>query len=496
MIIVTPSQMADIDRETIQSQGLPGLVLMENAARSCLPFIPEGQAVTVLVGPGNNGGDGLVLARALKEQGRTVNCLLLSSSRSEDAQIQHKLSENWGVTHHDCSDEQKLAVALSGLPPQDILVDALFGTGLSRALEGRWKKIVEWCNSSPDHQFSIDIPSGIDGRNGQILGIAVQAQQTVTFGCLKPAHLLYPGKQFCGQVHLTEPGFHPEALQKYDRVQLFEEEWAKRFLPACWPTMHKGDNGRLLLVTGSSTYPGAGILSVLGAVRGGAGLVTYSCDEQQSQHTLSWCPEAMPVSRPELPDLNQYNAIVVGCGLGRQAASLGLEVMRKAPCPLVIDADCIPYVAELPSTTTHQSVLTPHPGELAKLLGKSVEELEMDRIATARSTARDFGCVVCFKGKPTVTAAPDGRTFVNSTGTPNLAQGGSGDLLAGIIGAYLAYGLPSLEAAACGAYIHGLASQLASEQFGARGVSAHKIAELVPIAYRNAVGKTGTFPVF
>lgn len=489
MNVVTPSQMAEIDRQTMESHGLHPLVLMENAARSCLPHLPAGRRVTVLVGPGNNGGDGLVLARALKEAGRQVRCLLFADKLSAQAESQRQLALTWGLHLTSVFDQQALEDQQHLLEQSDLIIDALFGTGLSRELEGRFKAAVTLANSSPAQRFAIDIPSGIDGRNGAVLGAAFRAHSTVTFGCLKLAHVLYPGRTHCGELHLTQPGFHPDALEMYDQVQYFGKEWAARFLPKPWPTMHKGDNGKLLLVTGSSKYPGAGALSVMGALRGGAGLVTHSCDPHSTNAVLSLAPECMPLPRPQFPDLQSFHAIVVGCGLGPDTDTMGAEILKQATVPMVVDADAIPLIKELPAEQRARLVITPHPGEMARLLEMSVDNLEKRRVSVAQEAAATFNCVVCLKGAPTVTASPDGRAFINSSGHSVLAQGGSGDLLAGLIGAYLAYGLPSLEAAATAAYIHGLAAELAAEKLGQKGTTAHLVANLVPIAYSITVGK-------
>lgn len=491
MNIVTPAEMTEIDRLTIEKFGLNSLVLMENAARSVLPHLPEG-SVGILVGPGNNGGDGLVLGRALAEAGRDVEILLLSEKLSKDSQIQRALAEAWNVPVHHFSEKNLEMIC----ERSDVLVDAIFGTGLDRELKDHWRSTVEFVNQRAIHRLAIDIPSGVNGLNGQIMGAAIEAHTTVTFGCLKPAHLLHPGKERCGDLHLTQPGFHPQALAQYDKVQLFTQRWAERYLPKLWATAHKGDNGRLLLVTGSLKYPGAGILSVIGALKGGAGLVTHSTELELISSLLASCPEAMPLCRPEAPDLNKFHAVVVGCGLGDQAKTIGLEILRNSKLPTVVDADCLEHIAEVPKDERQHFVVTPHPGELARMRATTVEALEKNRIQSALDSAEELGCVVCFKGSPTIVASPDGRAYLNCTGNPILAQGGSGDLLAGIIGAFLAYGLPPLEAAACAVYIHGLAADLAAEKFGSRGVPASQIAELVPIAYEESVGNPSPFPVF
>jgi len=495
MHIVTPSEMAEIDTSTMSAHGLPQLVLMENAARSVLPYIPEGKT-SLLIGPGNNGGDGLVIARALKEKGERAKAFLLSENLSEDGATQRRLAEEWGVETELISDEESLSNLQRELAQSSVAVDALFGTGLSRPLEGRFRKAVEMVNEANLQRIAVDIPSGIDGRNGQKLGEAIKAHTTVTFGCYKRGQLLHPGRAHCGTLELTQPGFHPKSLSRFDRIQLFTPEWARKLLPNNWETMHKGDNGRLLLLTGSEQYPGAGIISTLGALKGGAGLVTHCSPSTTHNALLQWAPEAMPLAREQrLPDLSPFNALVIGSGLGPDAPSLGRSALESGTQPTVVDADCLQFVKELTPERRKQCILTPHPGEMSRLTGRPVKELESDRITSALEAAKELGAVVLFKGNPTVTAAPNGRVFVNSTGNSILAQGGTGDLLAGLVGAYLAYGLPAEEAAACGAYIHGLAADLARKKIGSRGITATKICELVPIAYEKSVGNRSYFPV-
>ncbi len=488
MNIVTPAEMEEIDRETIEEHGLNSLVLMENAARSSISYLPDGR-VGVLVGPGNNGGDGLVIARVLAEQGRMVEVLLLSEKRSTDAETNLQLAKKWGVPCRHFLEGDKEEKALQFLADKQLIVDALFGTGLTRELEGRWKRLVELVNASSASIAAVDIPSGVNGATGQTLGAAVRAHLTVTFGCLKRGHILMPGRDHCGQVRLTQPGFHPQALRRFEQVQLMNRDLARVTLPKVWPTMHKGDNGRLLMLTGSTKYPGAGILSTLGALHAGSGLLTHSWPPELNQTLLQWAPEAMPHPRAQAIDWENYNAAVVGSGLGPDSETFGLQALRDCPLPMVVDADALTLLNERSENLRESLVLTPHPGELSKLTNRPVKELEESRIEAAIEAARQWNCVVCFKGAPTVTASPAGKAFINGSGNPVLAQGGTGDVLAGVIGAYLAYGLPPLEAAACGAFVHGVAADLALQRVGPRGATAHRIAELVPFAYAEIVGK-------
>lgn len=491
MILVTPSEMESIDSDTIHHRGLGSLVLMENAARSVLPHLPPGP-VTVLVGPGNNGGDGLVIARALRESGRPVEALLLSEKLSPDALSQRDLAHEWGVPLRACfTDDGPLPAFKAG----EVVVDALFGTGLARNLGGRFAAILEAANRSDTYRVAVDIPSGVDGATGQILGTSFQAHCTVTFGLLKRGHVLHPGKERCGRLILTQPGFHPESLTRHDKVRLVTPELVRSLLPAGWETMHKGDNGRILLMAGSAVFPGAGILATLGALRGGGGLVTHAGDRQTQQSLLACAPEALVVERENLADLQAYNALVLGCGLGPDTETYGPDLLTQFSGPVVVDADALPLVARFAKEKRRDWVLTPHPGELSRLLERPVADLEKDRIGTALEAAAHLGAVLCFKGSPTVCASPEGKALVNSTGGPVLAQGGSGDVLAGLIGSYLAYGLPPLEAAAAAAYVHGLAADLQARDGCPKGPGARALAERIPQAFGLAIGKDSAFAV-
>ncbi len=483
MLIVTPQQMDMIDAETIHESGLSSLVLMENAARSVLPHLPDRGSVTVLVGPGNNGGDGLVLARALKEQGREVEAVCFSRKLSKDAQVQKGLAKTWNVPLPEWLETTVPDEYSRHLEGNRVIVDALFGTGLSRPLEGHYAQAIDFFNRSTGRRLAIDIPSGLDGKTGQVLGIGFKAHKTVSFGLAKWGHSLYPGRQYCGELIVTQPGFVPEALSRFPAVSRMTPEVAATLLPSPWPTMHKGDNGRLLLLTGSTRYPGAGILSTLGALRGGAGLVTLAATSELRNQAMHWTPEALLADRTAIEDLDSFNAGVVGCGLGNDAETFGRDLMESFPQPLVVDADALPLTRHFALPKKQNWILTPHPGELARLLDCSVRDLERDRISSALDASKELGAVLCFKGAPTICASPDGRAYVNTTGNSVLAQGGSGDVLAGLIGAYLSFGLPLLEAAAAAVFVHGRAADILASEGRGRGAPAHQLAERIPASY-------------
>ena len=483
MYVVTPEQMMDIDRQTISEFGLDAQVLMESAARSCLDFVPKG-SIVILVGPGNNGGDGLVLARALAELGRKVLVLQAYAKLGTQAQLQLERAQTWGVPVIEAFQSPLPTSTTEALERADVIIDALFGTGLARAVEPTCSELVRLANDSRAQRIAIDMPSGIHGETGQILGSAFFAHKTVTFGLRKWGQLVYPGKKHCGELHLTQPGFHPESLSSYPQVQLLDSALAAKWLPSSDSQDHKGSNGRLLLCTGSETYPGAGALSCLGAIRGGAGLTTLYSSPSSRSLSLALSPEVIPMSREQEVDPKEFDAVVLGCGLGEETNTVGRKTLSRCQAPTVLDADALTLLQETPLESRRHLVLTPHPGELARMLQCSVESLESDRIGSAIRAAETLQAVVCFKGSPTITACPDGKAWINSTGNSVLAQGGTGDLLAGLIGAYLAFGLELEKATATAAYIHGLASDLAAAELGPRGIPAHIISEYIPRAHR------------
>jgi len=502
MIAVLESAgMREADRITIEELGMPGLVLMELAAGAVTDVVTERFAdrgrVVVLCGPGNNGGDGLVAARQLRCRGVEVEAALLVGPEqlNGDAARQLELARAFGVAVRPCNGD---LAALDGLlAGAGVLVDALFGTGLDRPLDPPWAEIVHRINGAGAPVVAVDIPSGLSGSSGALLGEAVEAAVTVTFAAPKVAHVLPPACWRCGEIAVAEIGIPPWVLEAHASLALLEAEDVAGWLPRRAVDAHKGHFGHLLVVAGRLGRAGAAALAARAGVLSGSGLVTVATAAPAVAPIQSVVPEAMVDPLPAdgagavtgegvEPLLDKATAVAVGPGLGVGAGPHRLldAILDHWRGPLLLDADALTLLAgriEVLVGREAPTVLTPHPGELARLLGVTTTEVTADRLAAARRAARASGATVLAKGARTIVVDPDDRAVVNPTGTAGLASGGAGDVLTGTVGALLAQGLPGLEAAAAGAYLHGRAAELAAESHPGAAPAA-VVASLLPRA--------------
>jgi len=483
--VLDASQMREADRVTIRELGLPGMVLMEAAAGAVTEVVAdrfaETQRVLVACGPGNNGGDGLAVARQLRCRGFAVDVALLVGEPElrGDAAAQLQLARKFGVTIHRCGSRPSRLADL--LPGASVIVDALFGTGLDRPLEGRWAKVVGVLNGAGVPIVAVDIPSGLQGSSGEVVGEAVEAAVTVTFAAPKVAHVLPPACWRCGEVAVADIGIPPWVVQGQAKLGLVEGEDVAGWLPHRAVDAHKGNFGHLLVVAGGGGGGGAAVLAARAAVTLGAGLVTVATAHGAVRPVQAQVPEAMVDPLPAGKDgavsgeglegsLGKATALAVGPGLGTSDGPRRLlaTILREWPGPLVLDADALTLLAgrleELRGRTS-PTVLTPHPGELGRLLGVPTAEVTRDRLQAAQEASKRSGAVVLAKGARTVIASGAEWSLVNPTGTSGLASGGAGDVLTGAIGALLAQGVPGREAAAAGAWLHGRAAEIAGERF-------------------------------
>ncbi len=474
--------MRAIDQYAIESLGTPGCVLMENAGRAVAGAIfrrglPEPFAV--LCGPGNNGGDGLVIAHSLRLTGRTVTVIRASDSPySPDAAEMDRRAAECGVPTLSYSRDRE--AALEAIGGAGTLVDALFGTGLSREIGGAALELIDAVNGASGFVLSVDLPSGADGDDGRLWGCCVKADFTVTLALPKPGLYQHPAAAYAGEIELVDIGLPPEAVESQELLtEVVDHAFALSCIPKRRPDSHKGDFGRLLVTGGSRGMAGSVTMAAMAALRCGAGLVTAACPSCIEPAVSGRLLEAMTLplwDTPEgriseaaatavLHELSRCTAGVLGCGLGTDEPQVRAveQIVSGAGCPLVLDADALNIIARdkgILKNVRRSHVLTPHPGEMARLMGCSVPEVQSRRIACAGELARETGMTVALKGAGTVTASPEGHIYVNATGNPGLSRGGSGDLLAGMIGAFLAQGMEPARAAACGAYFHGLAADL------------------------------------
>jgi len=505
-LFMTRGQVREYDRIAIEDVGVPGPVLMENAGRGAaavaMEMLADGDSVAVVAGPGNNGGDGFVIARHLLGAGFPVETFLAipPDKIGGDAGMNLKILRAMGAPLTEVIG----AAAVEGLPERlsghALVVDAVLGTGVSRNVEGHLAEVIGAVNRCQAPVLSMDIPSGLDADSGTPWGVAVQADATVTFGHLKRGLLLFPGAGLAGEIVVAPigaPAFVSDEAGWEGSV--LEEESVTGLLPERPRDAHKGTFGHLLLLAGSLGKTGAAAMAAQAAMRAGTGLVTIGTTANAQPVLESRCMEVMVEGLLEKSDapltdkvvkkaeglLEGKAALAMGPGLSTAAgiSALAMKMLQLAEVPAVVDADGINILARDPSGMGRISapmVLTPHPGEMARLVNKSVPAVQSDRIESAREAARWHKTVIVLKGANTVIAAPDGRVFVNPTGNPGMASGGMGDVLTGIIGGFLAQGLEPLEAAILGTFLHGHAADVAAEDVGETSLLASDVISALP----------------
>jgi ADP-dependent NAD(P)H-hydrate dehydratase / NAD(P)H-hydrate epimerase len=506
--VVTAAQMREMDRVTIEEVGVPGVVLMEVAGRGAAAVVEglspglAGWRVAILCGAGNNGGDGYVVARHLHLRGADVRVFMLAPSERirGDSLVNLEAAQNLGVDF-EWLDSAVGADFDHRLAGYDCVVDALLGTGLSSEVRGRYREVIEAVNASGSLIVAVDIPSGLSSDMGHPLGVAVEADATVTFGHPKIGVVTHPGVEYTGDVHIVDIGIPPALEVQLDvRCHLLEERDVVGLLPSRRLGGHKGTYGHLLVVAGSLGKTGAAVLCARGAARVGAGLVTVAVTADGlpgvAAQSLETMTEAYAPDSAELTSGGrEATARLVSMARGKQALAIGpgiptgeamVEVLREllpnATVPVVLDADGLNLAATRPELLKQVSsplVLTPHPGEMARLLGVTTDEVQADRLTVAREAAARFGAFVALKGARTVLAAPNGQAFINPTGNPGMGSGGMGDVLSGLIGGLLAQGVMAFDALKLAVYLHGLAGDRAAEATGHHALLAGDVLDQV-----------------
>jgi len=500
--IVSSAQARAFDRFLSERCAVPGLLLMENAGRGAAGAVHErlerAQRVLCVCGTGNNGGDGLVVARQLLGLGHNPSVLLLGRAEqvSGDARVNLEAWRGLGGPLIELESESGARARLDELTAStDVIVDALFGTGLSRELSGRFRAAVESINAAGKPVFALDVPSGLNADTGVALGAVVRAQLTVTFGQPKTGLLTSLGADAAGEIVVQDLGVpRDRGPAREPRAWWLEPGDAAGWLEARRPSAHKGSSGRVIVVAGSPGKTGAALLSSVAALRSGAGLVTVCTFAEAAraldQKVVEVMTEALDPERPIATlekMLDGASAVIVGPGLGMTSAARALvdHVVLKWQGPKLLDADAISHFAgrskELQGAG--QCLLTPHPGELGRLLGVTAAVVESDRFAALEQALALTGQAFLLKGPHTLVGEPGAAPLVVSQGHPVLATGGSGDVLSGICGALLVW-LPRLRAGALGALLHGHAARLWVDARGGadRGLLAHEVADYVPEA--------------
>jgi hydroxyethylthiazole kinase-like uncharacterized protein yjeF len=502
MILVTAGQMQRMDHETINSFGIPGMVLMENAGRGAVDMFVRkfgplnkkttgNKKVAILAGRGNNGGDGFVMGRYLMEKGIPTTIFLLSTQDrlTGDAKTNLRLAQKLiektpKATLIEIPDTESLDRHKARILHQDLFVDAIFGTGLNADVRGFYKEVITLLNRSGKPVFSVDIPSGLHADTGKVLGAAINATATATFAFAKTGHILHPGNQHTGDLEIIDigiPGFIVQdenpclfLLENKDIAPLFG---SRKF------ESHKGSFGHLLVIAGSPGKTGAAALCANAAMRSGTGLVTLGAAQSLNPLLEPQVIEPMTVALAETKEgclsetsleaikdlLKDKQALAVGPGLGTGAATQNLvrNIVQETRLPLVIDADglnCIAGHLGLLKSRKAPTVLTPHPGEMARLTQKTTAEIQADRLGIGSRFALEYQVVLVLKGAQTLVCCPDGRTFICPTGNPGMASGGMGDVLTGMIAGFIAQGFSIEEAAMAGVFIHGLCGDFLAEK--------------------------------
>lgn len=519
MRVVSAEQMRELERAAINEYGIPGMILMENAALAVVQEIRQyfketrqidlskGKGV-IFAGKGNNGGDGLAVARHLSVAGMEVAVFLLAQPHEYhgDGATNLRLFQGLGIKYYIINDDKQLRLVRLALAQADVIVDALYGTGMKGALPPLAEACVEEINRSRGYIVAVDLPSGLEADTGRVYRTAVKAHTTVTFGLPKLGHFLGAGPEYSGKV-VVDPISIPSRYLEREEITNFvlTDSYIGQLLPRRSLDGHKGTHGRGILAGGSRGMSGAVILAGRGALRSGIGLVQLVVPESIGKvvdggliEGTVWSPPAQEGAGDTL-DLSALPLILercqgaktlaIGPGLGQnpQFKTVLAEVLRTLSIPIVLDADALNLVAQEPELLSWREgrgplILTPHPGEMARLCQCGVPEVQENRLELAVSKAVEWGAVVVLKGAITIVAAPDGRAFLNPTGNPGLGTGGTGDVLTGSILAWLAQGMDVVEAACLGVYLHGKAGDRLARQMGWGGFTAAEVADALPLA--------------
>ena len=493
--LVTAQEMKQYDKNTIEYLGIPGPVLMERAALAAEDFlkerfdaVKERTKVLIFAGMGNNGGDGLALARLLAADGYTVAVKCVGDP--EKATEQWK--SQWQTLQHFPVETDSNAQT----DEYNVIVDAIFGVGLSRPVEGIYADAVKEMNEATGFKLALDVPSGICSDSGRVLGCAFVADATITFGFCKRGLVMYPGADYAGQIHIANVGIGPESFLGQS-PEMYTYDNGEKHLPDRTTSGNKGTFGKTLLIAGSNGMAGAAILAARAAYRTGAGMVKVITAEENRQILQQGIPEALYGSCRQLTEsLEWADVIAIGPGIGREEQALEClkKVVDKSRKPLVLDADALNLLAEENGKTLAEKlctqgaegrviILTPHVGELSRLLGREIPECKENLSACGRILAEQFHAVAVAKDARTIVCREQDAYYLNTTGNSGMATAGSGDVLTGVIVGLLAQGMEAFQAAVNGVYLHGLAGELAAKLHTEYGVMAGDIADCLMKAY-------------
>ena len=506
MKVVSGQVMQSMDQRAIGELGVAGLTLMENAGRACADAILEsfgagdGRRVLVVAGKGNNGGDGFVIARLLAERGWQATVLLIAEASAPAGDAGTNLRRlPPGTVIAAPEGPGRYRELFEGA---ELIVDALLGTGVKSEVAGPLGAAIRAINAAGVPVVAVDIPSGVDAASGRVLGCCVRADLTVTFALPKLGNILQPGSELCGRLVVAEIGMPGQIVAEASGCEFVDLDCAARLFRPRAAVAHKGSGGHCLVVAGSLGKSGAAAMAANSAVRAGSGLVTLAVPAGLNAVLEVKSTEAMtvPVGRPDagflaagalgelLRAASGKDAVALGPGLGQARSTVYLvhSLVGSLPGALVLDADGLNALARAPKLLLGRhdrvTVLTPHPGEMARLAGCSVAEVEADRIGLAREFAVRQRVYLILKGARSIVAAPDGAIAINGSGNPGMATGGMGDVLTGVVASLLGQGYPPFDACRLGAFVHGLAADLLVGRLGYQGMNATDVQEALPEA--------------
>lgn len=493
--VLTREEMQQADRIAIEEVGIPSLVLMEVAGRAVADAAEEcasGRPVLALAGTGNNGGDAVVAARHLRERDVDVTLVVLGTEDklSDDCRAQLQMADRLGLTAEYLSGRPATLELPSLLARHPVVIDGMFGTGLGRAIEGWRREVIEIVRGSEAQVVAVDLPSGIDANTGAVQGAAFFAEVTVTFQFPKLGQLLFPGRAHCGALRVADIGIPPSRVREMGPLcELLTDDLIGQACPPRAADTHKGTYGHLLVVAGTPDRPGSSLLAGRAALRTGAGLVTIASSDAAVARIAPVLDELMGLSlgdrievAPILEALERRTALAIGPSLDL-TADFVRALLEGAQVPAVVDAGAVtPLGSDLGwmKARSFPTVLTPHPGEMARLIDGDSHAVQQDRIGVARAVAERSGAFVVLKGASTVVVSPDGRVGITTRGNAGMASGGMGDALTGVIGALLAQGVEPELAARTGVQLHGAAGDRAAAKVGEPSLVASDLIRSLP----------------
>lgn len=504
-MVLTSEQMRIVEAKSVE-MGMSWLRLMENAGSAAARLIRDNyeldsKKVVIVCGKGNNGGDGYVIARKLIENKALVRVVSVGAPSTPSAAEMASKAFSLNIRPIDFKSYPELCTQY--IADADIVVDAVFGTGFKGEPEGIHRDVIIAINNSKAQKVAVDVPSGMYSDKGLTEGLFVYADMTVTFAAYKPCHLLYPSADYCGRVIVTSIGMPDEAFECVDPImQVVTEQAVAAALPVRTSGFHKGDCGTAGLLCGAKGYAGAAVIAGKASVKSGAGIVNMIIPESIYSIVGTSLPEAVctvldnvepdtvrdDICEKIIDTFDRCTAGLIGCGLGqsKQAKYTLSEIMKSCSIPLVLDADGINLLCdsiELIKQYTNDVIITPHPKEASRLLGCTVEDVQRDRLGSAKRLAEITGAVSVLKGAKTIIALPTGSVYIVTDGNPGMATAGTGDMLAGIITAFLAQGMSAADSAVCGVKIHALSGDIAVKETSVLSLTPTDMINILPTVY-------------